>query len=41
MFFTFGQKLKIKDYHNSHLKFDVFLLADNFETIKNNSTKDY
>ena len=31
----------IKDYHDLHLKCDIFLLADVFEKFRNNRLKDY
>ena len=31
----------MKDYHNLYLKCDVLLLADVFETFRNNSLKNY
>ena len=31
----------MKDYHNLYLKYNVLLLADAFEIIRNNSLKNY
>ena len=31
----------IKDYHDLYLKCDILLLADAFETFRNNSLKNY
>ena len=31
----------MKDYHDLYLKYDVLLLADVFEKIRNNSLKNY
>ena len=32
---------RMKDYYNLHLKFDVLLLVDVFEKLRNNSLKNY
>ena len=31
----------MKDYHNFYLKYDILLLADVFEKVRNNSLKNY
>ena len=44
MLLKFGNKFEIKmmkDYHVLYLKCNVFLLADAFEKLRNNSLKNY